>query len=402
MQPSTNSTEQPISANNALKYFIAYGICFISLGLSGAALGPLLPALSAATHTSLALISFIFTARSLGYLLGSWAGGHVYDRVNGHKLMIAALTVMMIGHLSVPLLPVYIFILVVMFFVGLGQSIIDIGGNVNLLWVYQSKVGPYMSGMHFSFGLGAFLSPMLLNAILRSNGGSLTWPFWVLGIAFLPGIFSLIFLRAPQNPEKEIVTNNSGKSNSVLVLLLMLMFLLYVGIEGGFGGWIFTYVTEGDLASDTAGSYINSLFWGAIMLGRFVSIPLAKKISPSKMLLANFVSALIFLSIILIWPANYFVVWLVSIGFGLSLSSVFPTLMALSETRMKVTGRITSLFFIGVSLGALIMPTLLGQIFDYIGSYYIMVALFTATGLGLLVLLSVLLVSKRVGEKERI
>jgi hypothetical protein len=48
------------------------------------------------------------------------------------------------------------------------------------------------------------------------------------------------------------------------------------------------------------------------------------------------------------------------------------------------------------------MPMLLGQIFDYVGSYYVMAALFAATFLGLMVLLSVLFVSKKVGEKQRI
>jgi FHS family Na+ dependent glucose MFS transporter 1 len=118
-------------------------------------------------------------------------------------------------------------------------------------------------------------------------------------------------------------------------------------------------------------------------------------------LLGNFIFAILSLAMILLWPRNIMIVWLVSIGFGLSLSSAFPTLMALSETRLKVTGRVTSLFFVGASLGGLLMPMLLGQIFDYIGSYYIMVALFITTCLAMLVLLLVLLVSEKVGEKQR-
>jgi fucose permease len=60
------------------------------------------------------------------------------------------------------------------------------------------------------------------------------------------------------------------------------------------------------------------------------------------------------------------------------------------------------MFFLGVSLGGIIMPMLLGQIFDFVGSYYIMVALFATACIGLLVLISVLLTSNRVGEKTRI
>jgi len=285
--------------------------------------------------------------------------------------------------------------------IGLGHAVIDIGGNVNLLWVYQSKVGPYMNALHFCFGIGALLSPLLIHHVMRISDGGLSWPFWSLAIVFLPGIFSLLFLDAPQNPEKGDTPTNSTIGNLRLIILLMLLFLLYVAIEGGFGGWIFTYVTKNNLVNETSAAYINSAFWGALTLGRLISIPLARKIKPSRFLLVNFAFAIFSLALILIWPTNNLIIWVVSVGFGLSLSSAFPTLMAVSETRLKVTGRVTSLFFIGASLGGLLMPMLLGQIFDYIGSYFIMVALFFTTCLGLLVLLSVLSVSDSVGEKHR-
>ena len=384
-----------------LYYFLSYGLCFISLGMAGVSLGPLLPTLAQATNSSLAQISFIFSARSLGYLLGSATAGHFYDRINGHKLMVICLTLMFIGHFSIPFIPSFIFILLAMFIIGLGHSAIDIGGNVNLLWVYQSRVGPYLNGMHFCFGVGALLSPILIHNMIKITDGGLSWPFWALAIGFIPGILSLLLLEAPQNPEEELAPANSKRDNLWLISLLMLLFFLYVGIEGGFGGWIYTYVTKADLANETSAAYMNAVFWGSLTFGRLISIPLARRIVPSKLLLGNFVFAILSLSLVLVWPRSNIVVWIVCVGFGLSLSSVFPTLLALSETRMKITGRVTSLFFIGASLGGLLMPMLLGQIFDFIGSYYIMVALFAATCLGVLVLGSVLFISNKVGEKQR-
>jgi FHS family Na+ dependent glucose MFS transporter 1 len=398
MQYETKQTH----SKKPFSYFIAYGLCFLSLGLAGVSLGPLLPSLSEVTGTSLAQISFIFSARSLGYLIGAGGAGHFYDRVNGHKLMIFCLSLMVAGHFLIPLFPTYIIILIAMFIIGLGHAAIDIGGNVNLLWIYQSKVGPYMNAMHFCFGVGALFSPILIQNLMGITNDGLTWPFWVLAFSFLPGIFSLFFLKAPQNPEKDHTSTNSGRANTWLIALMMFLLFLYVGIEGGFGGWIYTYVTNGEIASETAASYMNSLFWGALTFGRLISIPLARKINPSKLLLGNFGAAILSLTLILLWPNDKIIVWVVSAGFGLSLSSVFPTLMAMGETRMKVTGKVTSLFFIGASFGGLLMPMLLGQIFDYVGSYYVMAALFAATFLGLMVLLSVLFVSKKVGEKQRI
>jgi len=395
---------QPVLQKNQkeIYYFITYGLCFVALGLGGASLGPLLPTLAETTMTSLAQISFLFTARSLGYMVGSAGGGRLYDRINGHKLMIVALGLMVIINILIPVMPIFYLLLVLMFVAGLGSGAVDIGSNVNLLWVFESRVGPYMNGMHFCFGLGAFLSPMLIHNVMKLTAGALTWPYWVLAISYIPGIIGLLLLKSPENPERDHDSKNSGKSNIMLVGLMMILFSLYVAVEGGFGGWIFTYATEVNVASGTAASYMNSVFWGALTLGRLLSVYLAKKLAPSKLLIGNFSLAILSLGIILIWPTSRTIVWVVSIGLGFSLSSVFPTLMALSETRMKVTGSVTSMFFLGVSLGGIFMPMILGQIFDYIGSYYIMVALFATACLGLIVLSSVLLASKRVGEKKRL
>ena len=65
----------------------AYYLAFVALGLASASLGPTLPGLAENTQTHLREISFLFTARSLGYLLGSFSGGRFYDRKPGHPVM---------------------------------------------------------------------------------------------------------------------------------------------------------------------------------------------------------------------------------------------------------------------------------------------------------------------------
>jgi fucose permease len=133
-----------------------------------------------------------------------------------------------------------------------------------------------------------------------------------------------------------------------------------------------------------------------------LSVPLARKIAPSRLLVGNFLLAIFFLGLILLFPLQPVMVWVVSAGLGLALSSVFPTLLALGESRMKISGKVTGYFFFGSSLGGTLIPMLLGQIFEYIGSYQIMLALFGLTFAGLAVLLLVIANSNRVGEKVRI
>ena len=399
---STAPQSLPSAQRKEIYYFITYGICFISLGFGMSALGPMLPYLADNVSVSIAQISFLFTANSLGYLIGSAGGGRFYDRHKGHVLMLIALALMIIMSTVLPLVAAFNGLLIVMFFFGLGMGLLDIGGNLNLLWVYQSRVGPFMNALHFCFGVGAFLSPIILHSVRDLAGGALTWPYWTLALLFLPGIAGLISLSSPKNPEADVGENQAPNSNLRLVILMSVLLFLYVGIETGFGGMIFTYATKGNIVSESSASYINSIYWGALTLGRLITILLARKYSPAIILAGNFSLSVLFLGLILIWPSNVVMIWVVSTGLGLALSSVFPTLLALGETRMKITGSITGWFFFGSSLGGTLLPMLLGQVFEYIGSYQMMITLFVATFIGLLVLIGVILASNKAGEKARI
>src|SRR5215204_2350248 len=65
----------------------AYYLAFILLGLTIAAEGPTLLKLAEHTSSGLDQISSLFLFGSLGYLLGSYIGGRLYDRVPGHRFM---------------------------------------------------------------------------------------------------------------------------------------------------------------------------------------------------------------------------------------------------------------------------------------------------------------------------
>ena len=68
---------------------IAYFAAFIGLGLLVASLGPTLSRLADNTQSDLSQISYLFTAKALGFILGSLAGGYIYDRIPGHPIMAA-------------------------------------------------------------------------------------------------------------------------------------------------------------------------------------------------------------------------------------------------------------------------------------------------------------------------
>lgn len=394
-------TQDSIKEHQSRKilYFLTYSISFIALGLAVIALGPMLPYLAENTGVNFSQISFLFTTNNLGHLIGSAGGGRLFDRFKSHILLFLSLILMILTTIAIPLMSDYYSLLFVMFVFGLGTGLLDIGGNVSLLWVYKTNAGPFLNALHFFFGIGALLSPLILHKVMALTHGAITWPFWVIAILYIPSLIGLLLLKSPASAKQTIEKSGAEKADVRFVVLMILLFFLHVGVQAGFGGWIFTYATYENIAKESSAAYLNSLFWGALTVGRLIVIPLAKKLKPSQILLGSYGLTLFFLILMLIWPTNRLMVWVVTAGLGVAVSSVFPTLLSLAETRMTITGKITSYFFLGSSSGSMILPMLIGQIFEYYGSYEIVIALFSYAVLGLVVLVYLVRGFNRAGKK---
>ena len=159
----TSSTQQTKSIATAVYY-----LSFIIMGAITAVSGPSLPTLAENTSSDVGRISLIFVFGSLGYLVGSYFGGRAYDRLPGHKLMAGVLLVMGIASLFIPISHTLGLLLFFMFLSGLATGTLDVGCNTLLLWTHGEKSGPFLNGLHFFFGVGSFIAPLLLVRVLVS------------------------------------------------------------------------------------------------------------------------------------------------------------------------------------------------------------------------------------------
>lgn len=365
----------------------AYSAAFVSLGLVTSSLGPTLLGLAENTQTEVREISFLFTARSFGYMLGSLLGGRLYDRVPGHTVMAGALAVMMLMMALAPLLSLLWLLVLILLLLGIAEGSLDVGGNTLLIWVHRHKVGPFMNALHFFFGLGAFLGPVIIAQVILRTGG-ITWAYWILALLILPTALWLARLSSPpiqtgsDDPQVE-------QTNNLLVALIAAFFFLYVGAEVGFAGWIFTYAVTLDLAAEASAAYLTSAFWGAFTVGRLFTIPIAVRFRPRIILLSNLVGSLLSVLLILIAINSLPALWIGTMGIGLSMASIFPVTLSLAERRMVITGRVTGIFLVGASLGAMSIPWLIGQLFDTLGppAMMIMTMIILLLAVGMLILL---------------
>lgn len=365
MPLSPTPPPSPPPPSSARASTTAYFLSFIALGLGGATLGPTLPSLAEQTGVTLSGISYLFTFRSLGYLIGSLNGGRLVDRLPGHAIVAATLVVSAAMLALVPIVPVIELLCAVMFVMGAAEATLDVGCNTLLVWLHRKKLGPVMNALHFFFGVGALIAPLIVGRVMVATGG-IAWAYWLIAILVLPPAVALLRLPSPSNPA-HTDPEPPVQTRPLLVLLIAGCFFLIVGAEVGFASWIYTYALELGLADAAGAAYLTSAFWAAFTVGRLVMIPVAARVRPGVILMGDLLGCLLGIGIIAMWPASASALWAGAAVFGLSIASLFATLFSLANDHMSITGRITGWFFVGTSSGAMTVPWIIGQFFESVG-----------------------------------
>ncbi len=366
--------------NNKTAQTVAYFIAFAALGMAMASLGPTLPGLAQQTRSTVSDISFLFTVRSFGFLLGSLFGGRFYDRLPGHSVMAGTIVAVSAAMATMPLVDELPLLLTVMLVLGTAEGALGVGGNALMVWVHGSRVAPFMNALHFSYGVGGFISPLIIARTLSSNN-AVRMPYFVLAVLILPAAILLLRLASPQSATVETEDRPSGgKSNYWLVFLIALLLCLYIGAEVSWGSWIYSYVLKLNIGNESMAAYLTSLFWGSLTIGRLLGVPIGARFRPRAILLADLAGCFVSIGIAIIWPTSITAITVATVCAGLSMASIYPTALTFAERRMRITGQITGFLIVGGSVGGMIVPLLIGQMFESIGPRVMMFTILAGSG----------------------
>ncbi|GFS35590.1 major facilitator superfamily domain-containing protein 4A [Nephila pilipes] len=305
---------------------------------------------------------------------------------------------------------------------GLFMGTIDTVANVSMIRIYGKDVSPFLQALHFFYGAGAFISPMIAQPFLLSEDCSpfidntslpvhildlneslpaknlteaqrmthIDNVFWIMSALMVPvALLSLtllgkdIYLKmigkgdVNQNKqdmpveafEEKFDTSPVSKFQTILITLLCasLMFL-YDGLQAVYGGYLYSYAVKGPVSlKKSNAAYLNALFWGMFATGRLLSIALATRLAPAFMLGCNIVGCTLGMLFMLALSHSKAVLVMGTCIIGLFMSSVFPTTLSLTEEYIKVTPTITTILVFGAALGEMFMPVILGHEFDRTG-----------------------------------
>ena len=376
----------------------AYFSAYFALGGVISSLGPTLHYLSANVHASFDKIGLTFSVRSAGYLIGSFLLGRLFDKYPGHKILLGLLLTSALLLVAIPWTSTLVWLLIIIFIMGIMLGGIDVGSNTLLTWLHGHKSGAFLTAMFFFAGLGSFFSPLIVSFFDKTQNGYI-FSYLVIGLLLIPGI--ILTLKTPSPPIKHKARDETEAPLPIIPFVgFAILFMLYVGAEVSFGGWIHTFVTNSKLGDTQTASLINSVFWSAITIGRLLMIPIATRFSPQKLTFSCLTAALFSIGIILLFPHSLLAVWCMTIGVGLSIASLFPITFSITERMIKITGTRNGILWASGSAGAILFPWLIGREFQTIGSKAFPHMLLFLWGSSLLVFLGIIFYRKFVSNKS--
>ena len=350
------------------------------LGISVGLFGPSLVGLARQTGVTLAEISVLALLLPMAFVIGVYICRYF---IHSHSLkMLLVISTLLYGVLFpiVGYSSSFLLVCALFFIVVASEGVFEVASNVLLIRMYKNNPAPYLNAMHFCFGVGAIIAPVLVGLNIEYYD-SLTLSFMFFGLLTIPALVALFFIPIkPAVDDAPIVKRTKNSRQLKIVLTIHLFFFLYVLIEAGYSIWIFPFLREEELLNASQAGLFTSAFWLSFTLFRLVGIFLTIYFHPIKVMIWHGVASVIAMLIMMVAGNEIWMLWVGNIVMGAGLSIFFPCMLSYCETGFKIPPKDFSHFFASTTVGAMAGSWFLGQLL-LISAGLIFFPLFLAVGL---------------------
>ena len=362
--------------------------CLMNLtgGLNDSAPGALIPYLETEYNIGYAVVSLIFVANALGFIVAAACTDAMEARLGRSRTYAVSLALMSASHVAIVCTPPFPVVVISFFFIGVGLAI-PLALN-NVFCANLANSAATLGALHGAYGIGGTIGPLTATAIASRGGRWSFFYFITLGLTlFNIGFSSWTFwdyekeqsnvdptLEPPVSRPEQVVPGDKKQvlKQSVkhrVTLLGALFIFAYQGAEVSTSGWVVSFLVAHRGAEVEKVGYVTAGFWAGITLGRFLlSHPaqkIGRKLSVTLLVLGSAAFQL------LVWLVPNIIGGAVSLAIlGVLLGPVYPCAAAVFSALLPRRIQTSSLGFISAmgSSGGAFAPFFTGLLAQNFGT----------------------------------
>jgi MFS transporter, FHS family, glucose/mannose:H+ symporter len=338
--------------------YVSY-ISFVPIGVATVLLGPMLPALSVRWSLNYAQAGALFNAQYLASTCAVACSGVLAARRGFRFPMKVGLVLMTIGLSCLLSGPKVVGILSIASY-GAGLGLAVPAANLLVAAANPSRRSATLNILNFFWSLGAVACPSLTAGAAKSGhlpaflaivaGFSLAI---AVTIALMPGRIREPAAARDTQPMLPVI-----RQRKRVFLVLALLFLLYVGVENGFGQWMASYAKNLGTLTLAMALATPSFFYASLTLGRWMAPVLLRTIDDVRLVQAGTLLACAGMAGLILSHALPGVLTSACAA-GLGLSSVYPITISILSRQFE-SASIGSLMFTLSNVGGGLLPWIVG------------------------------------------
>jgi fucose permease len=317
-------------------------------------------------NTGIGIMIFI---ASLAYILFSYIGGILCEKIGQKRVIILGLICMFFSLSLMSVVDSYTSFLINMFIMNIGLALTSIAINTLVPVLLLSYQAILMNIIHFCYGVGG-ATGQALGGILMTKG--FTWRNIYLGISilFVIILIAFTFIKIPHTHKY----SEGNKINKLHVLrnkvIYFYVFALgfYVFSEVATVSWLVNYIKDNYKYNSSKSAFYSVLFLIIFSIGRLVGGFVVEKLGYLKTTMGSLIIAVCLFTLGLVIGEGGLIIISAS---GLFFAVTFPTLvLTISKVFKQNTSYITGVIVTLTSSVNMLLNLAIGKLNDKVGTYF--------------------------------
>lgn len=334
-------------------------------GMAATLFGAILPSMQSEYGMSYALTGMLLSAHQAGTVVAVLLIGILPYIIGRKKSWMIMTSGIMLGLVGLTLTGNPFVLLLSFFLTGIGR-----GASTNITNVVVSEcAGNRTAGVNVLqafFALGAFISPFVAMFAVSRNWRYAPW--MIAAVVLCDWIIVGSSSLSDRKVERTEDTGSSGFYKDFDFWIVTFILFFYLCSEGSLTGWLVTYFKDEGIMSTSLAQLMQSLLWVMIFLGRLTCAAIASRVNkPVLILIQGIMMLLSFLLMIISRNTSLIVLGL--LGLGYFMGGIYPTVYSTLDPRYSSSTFASGICMGTATMGAIIMPTIIGSVAEKSGIY---------------------------------